>query len=86
MYIQASSYGMNPPQKENEEVKEGAYFIVDWVGNDPIRRGNRKPIIIAGNLTEEELASVKDGRIKLEPPRFGTVQRVLLKVVAVEKL
>jgi len=76
----------NLPQQPEEDIKEGSYFIIDWVGNDPIRRGNRKPIIIAGNLTNEELTHISSGKIKLELPRFGTVQRVLLKVVAIENI
>ncbi len=86
MFVQSHPDTANVPKKVDEELIEGNYFIVDWVGADPIHRGVRRPIVIAGNCTEEDLKNIADGKIKLETPRFGTAQRAVLKVVKVEKI
>ena len=86
MYTNSGPYANNIPKVQDEEIKDGNYFIIDWIGNDPIHRGSRYPIVIAGNITEEQLQMIADKKIAIEPPRFGTAQRVVLKVERMVKI
>jgi hypothetical protein len=69
--------------KAGEEVIEGNYFVVDWVCSNPMRPGKGMPSIIAGNINKEEMELLVNSQIPMEEPRFGTKQRILLKVAKV---
>jgi hypothetical protein len=72
--------------KPGEEVEEGNYFVVDWVCSNPMRPGKGIPTIIAGNINKTELDLIVQNTIPMEEPRFGTKQRILLKVVKVHNI
>jgi len=80
MFVQSGQFAANVPKEYDEKIKDGNYFIIDWVGNDPLHRGARYPIVVAGNITEEQLQMIADKKIIVENPRFGTAQRVIVKV------
>jgi hypothetical protein len=86
MYVNAPLNAMGIAMRPDEEVKPENYFFIDWIGNDPMHSSARYPIIVAGNMSPEELNMLKNHKIGIETPRYGTRQRVLLKVVAIEKI
>jgi hypothetical protein len=86
MYVQSTPNTLGAPRKDGELVEKGAYFIIDMTSNDPLHRGKSHPIVVAGNMTPDELKLVDAGKIRIEPPRFGTNQRLLLQVVEIHDI
>jgi hypothetical protein len=80
----SDSSALSQLQVANEKIEKGNFFVVDWVGGDTMRRGRRHPVIIVGNATPEQLQQIKDKALKLDNPRYGTAQRVILQVVEIE--
>lgn len=76
----------NVIQPQGERVTEGAYFIVDWICSDPMKRGRGVPTVVIGNANEDEMKKIAQGAIRIENPRNAAKQRVLLKVIKVTDL
>jgi hypothetical protein len=41
MFVQSGQFAANVPKEYDEKIKDGNYFIIDWVGNDSLHRGAR---------------------------------------------
>jgi len=68
-------------QMSDKVVKDGNFAIVDWVGNNPMNAAARIPVVVAFNLSAEDLEKVDKGEIKLPRSALGTNQRVVLQIV-----
>lgn len=86
MYKESSPTTGSNPQADGELVEVGNFYIIDLVGNNPLKPGQSRNVIQVGNATEADLEAITKGQIKIDVARFGTRQRVLLKVVSVENL
>lgn len=84
MFQNNTSAGFN--QRPNEEIKEGNYFIVDWICANPMNPTRGVPTIVAGNVTLEEAERIIAGHIIIEDVRTAAKQRVLCKVIKVANI
>ena len=69
-----------------DEIKEGNYFIIDWVVNNPMKPEVGIPKVIVANATEEDLEKISKGIIKIPHPTVGASLRILAKVEKINKI
>ena len=82
-----NSFNMNDfSGNSDKEAVVGNYFIVDWVGNNPMQGGRRTPRTIVANATAKDLEAIKAKKVTLPLPMPGTAQRLILKIESVESL
>jgi hypothetical protein len=62
-------------------VTPGNYAIVDWVGNNPMNPNTRIPVVVAFNLTPDDMKKVESGEMSLPRMALGTNQRIVLQIV-----
>lgn len=62
------------------KLQEGSYIIMDLIYNNVFKSDEGLPLLIAANVSEQDLKDISTGKIKIPNPLVGTKYRVLLKV------
>lgn len=65
---------------KKEELKEGNYFILDWIVNNPMKPDVGTPRVIVANATQEDIEKITAGTMVIPPPTVGSKYRVMLKI------
>ena len=65
---------------KRDDLKEGNYFIIDWIVNNPMKPDVGTPRIIVANASEADITSISAGSMRIPNPTVGAKYRVILKI------